>query len=335
MPIFARFAGQTTTPRSLTRSRISLVVKWLLAAGILGYLVYIVDLDVLLSTAAEARIVWIAAAVALLPVNLFIEGTLWRRITGLVMEPDPPRTNFAALLSGYAIGFLTPGRLGELAGRSFYHSHANKWELSALVMFQRLIDMLVGVTIGLAAVSLFAATQNGHQDGLWLMIVAVGVISVALLAYVLARPGTSHDILSGWIRRQSVLEPIRFLRRVKPVHVGPYLGLATLRYTVFITQFVFLIFAFDPSATVAATYNGTAMTFYGKYLIPSVTIMDLGVRESSAVFFMGAAGLSRAAAFNASLFMFAINLVIPSAAGIPFVMRLRLSRDDAIAATGS
>lgn len=317
----------------MTRSRLSLAVKWLLAAGVLGYLVYLVDFDVIMSTAAEAQLYWIAAAVSLLPLNLFIEGTLWRRITGLVMTPDSRRTNFAALLTGYAIGFLTPGRIGELAGRSFYHQYANKWELSALVMFQRLIDMLVGVGIGLVAVTVFAATGGSGQWEIWTLIVLAGAVSVPLLAYVLIKPESSHRILSRWIRRPGVLEPVRFLKRVQPQHVGPYLGLATLRYAVFITQFVFLIFAFDTTAKFGATYGGSAMTFYGKYLIPSVTIMDLGVREGSAVFFMGAAGFSQAAAFNASLFMFVINLVLPSAAGIPFVMRLRLHREEVEAPT--
>ncbi len=317
----------------MNRSRTSLILKSLLAVGILGYLVYVVDVDRIAATAAGARVGWIAAAVVLLPLNLFIEGTLWRRITGLVMDPDSRRTNFAALLSGYALGFFTPGRLGELAGRSFYHEHTNKWELSALVMFQRLIDMLVGVTIGLAAVVLFVMMEMGRPGLGWSSIVAIGVVTVPLLAFVLLRPGPSHDLLSRWIRRPGILDTLGFLRRVRPEHVGPYLGLATLRYGVFMTQFVFLIFAFDVSATVASTYTGSAMTFYGKYLIPSVTIMDLGVRESSAVFFMGAAGFSRAAAFNASLFMFVINLVLPSAAGVPFLMRLRFTRKEAEATT--
>lgn len=310
----------------MKRTRITLIGKSLLAVGILAYLVHVVDFRQIVATAADAEVGWIALAAMLLPLNLFIEGTLWRRITSLVMKPDRRRTVFGALLSGYALGFFTPGRLGELAGRSFYHDHANKWELSALVMFQRMIDMLVGVAIGLAALLMFMLVRSPVPTAWWLLIALAGIATVPALGFVLLRPEPAHRVLAQWIHRPSVIEPLSFLRRVQPQHVGPYLGLSTLRYGVFVTQFVLLIFAFDEAANILSTYTGAAMTFYGKYLIPSVTVMDLGVREGSAVFFMGAAGFSKAAAFNASLFMFVINLVLPSAGGIPFVMRLKLSR---------
>lgn len=317
----------------MKRERLSLLFKAALAVGILGYLVHVVDLREIRGTAEQASLGWIAASVALLPLNLFIEGTLWRRITRLVMPPDNRRTVFGALLSGYALGFFTPGRLGELAGRSFYHDHGNKWELSALVMYQRMIDMLVGVTIGLVAVIIFMATNGLGLTATWIAIAATGVVTIPLLGTVLVRPGLAHAIFARWLRRESLLRPLMFLKRVETAHTLPFVALATCRYLVFVTQFVFLIFAFEAAASLIPTYGGASMTFYAKYLIPSVTMMDLGIREGSAVYFMGAMGFSQAAAFNASLFMFMINLVLPSAAGVPFVMRLRLRKSTAASAT--
>ncbi|MFW5973126.1 MAG: lysylphosphatidylglycerol synthase domain-containing protein, partial [Bacteroidota bacterium] len=251
---------------------------------------------------------------------------LWRRLTRLVMVQDRRRTNFAALLCGYSLGFLTPGRLGELAGRSFYHDHDDRWQLSALVLFQRMIDMLIGVTVGLGAVLLFIIFEQPEAALAWFAIAAVGVVTVPTLAGLLFYPAPAYRVVSRWVSNDRLLKPVEFLTRIERMQTAPYLGLATGRLLVFVSQFVFLFFAFEAAADIATTYRGALMTFYGKFLIPSITIMDIGIREGSAVFFMGASGLSRAAAFNAALFLFVINLVLPSLAGVPFVLRLRTGR---------
>ena len=311
----------------LQKSTLTTLIKLALAGGILVYLIRVVDFRLIVDTARQADPFWIAAAILLLPVNLFIEGTLWHRITRLTPLRAPLRMAFGALLSGYAVGFFTPGRIGELAGRSFYYGSNNKWELSMLVMYQRMIDMLVGVTVGMFAMLAFMYLARPEPLSMWWIFVAIGLASILLLGFVLLMPRPAYRILDRWIKRPKVLEPVEFLQRVENRHVGPYVALSTTRYLVFVSQFVFLMFAFSGTAAVEQVYTGASMTFYAKYLIPSITLMDLGIREGSAVFFMGQAGFPEAAAFNASLMMFFINLVVPSTAGAPFVFRLKLRKE--------
>jgi uncharacterized membrane protein YbhN (UPF0104 family) len=310
----------------LKRLATSNIVKSILAIVLLAYLVYLVDFREIQATARTADFRFMLAAILLLPLNVFIEGGLWHRISALVVREPSKRASYGSLMCGYALGFFTPGRLGELAGRSFYLDHRDKWGLSALVMFQRMIDMLVGVVIGLIALAIFMFYASPNPAVLWWLILATGVVTVPALGFVLFRPTPAFRILTRIIRKRSILAPIAFLRRVEMKHVWPLLVLATLRYFTFVGQFTLLVFAFGGSGAILAACLGAGMTFYGKYLIPSVTIMDIGVREGSAVFFMGAAGIAQAAAFNASLFLFVINLVVPAAIGIPFVMRMRVAK---------
>jgi uncharacterized membrane protein YbhN (UPF0104 family) len=306
----------------------STAFKSFLAVLLLGYLIYLVDFREIMQSALGADMRFIAAALLLLPLNVLIEGSLWHRITGLVMRDRSRSASFGSLMSGHALGFFTPARIGELAGRSFYLDYHDKWSLSALVMFQRMLDMLVGVTIGLVAIVIFVSTHAPTATLFWSLVIASGVVVVPALAYVLIRPGPAFRILSRILRKRRFLHPIAFLRQIQPRHISPFVALATCRYLTFVGQFVLLVFAFGASTPLAAILIGAGMTFFGKYMIPSVTIMDIGVREGSAVFFMGAIGVLNATAFNASLFLFAINLVIPAALGIPFVMRLRMNARD-------
>ena len=87
---------------------------------------------------------------------------------------------------------------------------------------------------------------------------------------------------------------------------------------------VFLLKAFAPGAGVVVAFWGVILTFYAKALIPPLTLMDLGIREGAAVFFLGMLGLPQAAALNAALLLMTINLLLPASFGIPFVFRLKL-----------
>ena len=89
-------------------------------------------------------------------------------------------------------------------------------------------------------------------------------------------------------------------------------------------QFVLLAHALAPEAASRALWAGVALVFFAKSAIPQVTLGDLGVREGAAVFFLGAYGVAPAAALDASLALFALNLVLPSLAGVPLLLRLRL-----------
>lgn len=60
-----------------------------------------------------------------------------------------------------------------------------------------------------------------------------------------------------------------------------------------------------------------------KSMLP-ISIGDLGIRESAAVFFLGKIGLAESTAFNASILLFLINLVIPSMIGLVLVLKYRL-----------
>jgi uncharacterized membrane protein YbhN (UPF0104 family) len=71
---------------------------------------------------------------------------------------------------------------------------------------------------------------------------------------------------------------------------------------------------------------GVALVFFAKSAIPQVTLGDLGVREGAAVFFLAAYGVGPAAALDASLALFGLNLLLPALVGAPFLLQLQLRR---------
>lgn len=346
---------------SRQRSALSVALKAALALGVLAYLAYVIEPSRILETAAGARLGWVAAAAALLPLNLALEGAAWQRILTVAAPRTSWRAVYGALLCGASMGLVTPARAGEFVGRAFYVPHARRWETGATVFAQRLLDMTASIGVGLAA--LLYALQSGllARTPAWGLVALVGAGITLSLAAMVLRPAAAARFFtavprvglrggaallrgaaalglpkaaagSAALQRRArafddVPDQLAFLTRIRTGRLLQALGLSAARYVVFASQFVFLIFAFAPAVPLFKAYLGVSLVFFAKFLIPSVTLMDIGIREGAAVYFYGLLGVPEAAAFNAAFFIFCLNLLVPAALGLPFVLRMRLRRE--------
>ena len=284
-----------------------------------------VDPNALVKTLRQARGTWLLAAGLLLPLNLFLDGWVWSRFLKTVKGVFPPRAVGTAVLSGLALGFWTPARIGEYAGRAFAFPDADRWTLSVTVFAQRMLDMAVGVGIGL--ILLAGAIGSGVLPATaeWLCAAGIGLGTTTVLATLIGSPSRLHrytNFLGNWASTLQIRTA--FLRRLTFEDGAQVVGGTVARYFVFTGQFVLLGMALDPSQSPFALSAAVGLTFYAKYLIPSLTLLDLGIREGGAVVFFSVLGLDPAVGLSASLCLFSLNVLLPAVIGIPFLSALSL-----------
>jgi len=310
------------------------VLKIGLAVAALGYLIMVVEPSEIAAALADAEWLWIAAALALLPVNLVLDGIVWRQLLQPVAPDAPARALGGAILSGFALGFVTPARAGEFVGRALYLPEADSWSVSLTVFVQRLIDTSINVAAGVGVLGVTFYVGALDVTWPWMTLLVGSTLFLALLVGFLAAPSVAARLARAllpnrpkWHQRAAVLQAYRLdtMRRA--------VGWAALRYGVFCAQFVLLIYAFAPPLSMVAILSAVVLTFFVKFMVPSVTIMDLGVQEGAAVFFLSLFGATPAVAFNAALLLFIINIVVPTALGIPFVWNLNLKSGHSTAPT--
>jgi uncharacterized membrane protein YbhN (UPF0104 family) len=303
-----------------------LILQSLLTMGVVGGLVWAVDASALWRALGEAHWEWAAAAVLLLPLNLFLDGWVWARLLAVV-EGDFPAPRVAeAVLGGLALGFWTPARLGEYAGRAFAFPDADRWTVSLTVFVQRMADMAVGVTVGLGLLLGVLGSGVLPATGPWLLAAAIGAGTAVVLGLGLLVPRLVHrgaGALGNWASALAARTAV--LRRLRPRHRLSVLGGSLARYLVFTGQFVCLGLAVQPAAPVLALAAAVGLTFYAKYLIPSLTLLDLGLREGGAVLFFSVIGLDAATGLSAALLLFVVNVLGPAVLGLPAVARLSLA----------
>jgi uncharacterized membrane protein YbhN (UPF0104 family) len=67
-------------------------------------------------------------------------------------------------------------------------------------------------------------------------------------------------------------------------------------------------------------WAGNLMMF-AKTMIPPISLGELGIREGASVFFITQLGETASTGFNASIFLFFINVLIPSLIGMILLLK--------------
>ncbi|WP_179862111.1 lysylphosphatidylglycerol synthase transmembrane domain-containing protein [Longibacter salinarum] len=307
-----------------SRVRIRQLARLLFGVGLLVAIVLYVDVQDVWFTLRQADPTFLTVALFLVVPNVWLDAWSW----GVVLRPlsggVARSTLVRATLAGYAVGFFTPARLGEFAGRALALRHRDMWTVSVTVFAQRLVDMLVAVTVGLGLMTW--ARFTGVIGTAWDLAIAVGAGVALLFMAAILWP----DAIDKWARRMlpragalhertSVLHDLENDAKIRLLW-----GCLT-RYIVFAGQMTILVKAFDPSAEWSTLVAGSGLMYYFKYLIPSLTLLDVGIREGAAVLVYGWLGVAEAAALNAALTVFVFNITLPAVVGGAFV---RLSSSD-------
>jgi uncharacterized membrane protein YbhN (UPF0104 family) len=299
-------------------------VKLGLAVATVVYVAHTVAWEEIWEASRAANGWWVATTLVLMPANVGLEAYRWHRLVRQIAPDVRYAQTLAAVLSGYPLGLVTPGRLGDYAGRSFYLRHAGKWELAALTFAERMATLACSLAVGFAALVPFLATRTDTPMLAWATVLYAGLFGAAFFVYLLLHPRTARRLLA-LVLPDRFARHLAFLDAFDRRDAQSLLGLSAVRYGIFSAQFVCLVFAFDPTAAWLPAACGVALVFFAKSAIPSFTLADLGIREGAAVYFMGALGIAAAAAFNAALGLFCVNLLLPALAGLPFVLKLRLA----------
>jgi hypothetical protein len=236
-----------------------------------------------------------------------------------------------AVLSGSAWGLITPARVGEFAGRAFSFPESDGWAISATVFAQRVLDTAICSVLGLGALGIALHAGWLPMNTLWTTVTIVVAVVSGVLTVAVCCPGRTARLIQ-WAapHAERLHRRLAFLDQIDGASGRRILHFALLRQAVFCALFASLVAAFGFTADPGDILVGIVLVFLAKFLLPSITLLDLGVREGAAVFFLGAVGVSQAAAFNAALLMFVLTGVLPALVGLPYALQLPRTLSSAV-----
>jgi uncharacterized membrane protein YbhN (UPF0104 family) len=274
----------------------------LISAGVVAVMVWCVPFAGLRMAFRHMEIGSLFLAIFCFLFLLFLRAYKWHRLMAAAGKRHL-RQSLRSLLGGFALGLITPGRLGEL-GRCVFVREDERAQVALLTLFDRLLDFWALLT--LMGVSLFLLTSPPAAIfgvAVWLASLPVVMGFPAMVSHLsqLARR-SSH--FRGHFLESAAQMPLLSTPRFAVLAVGA-MGVE-------LASFFFLLRAFSPTefATALATYP---------YIVLAgdlpVSFSGVGVREGAAAMLLSPYAVPSGAAVGASLVWFVFAVLLPAALG--------------------
>lgn len=310
-------------------------IKAFVALLLLGLMYYTIRPEAILSAFKSARYNLVIFAILLMPLNVWLREYKWRYLVRLVYPQVSIGESLGSLLGGLAFGIVTPGRIGEY-GRGFFIKH-NTLNLIGLTIIDKFYNLGCTLAFGLPALMtlpwIFKLKQIDiikmnvfiSKEHLFFSIIILIVLLDLLLLYLSLDPRPLRSIIYSlqitFPQRNRLAQLAHGLDHFGTPQARMTLLLTLAHYIVFLLQYFALISSFA-RLDIITSARGAAAILLTKSALP-IAIADLGLDQLAAVQFFGQFGVSPEAAFNASILLFSMNVLLPAIFGVLFVGRLQ------------
>ncbi len=293
---------------------ISVVTRIVISVIVLYFVVSLVTWQNVLSAYQSADGRYILIGGLLLFANLSIRTLKWRIMLHSVKNRPTFWEAFGSVMLGISFGSFTPGEIGDFAGRALHIADARKSHLVGLALLDK--AQIFVVTSAAGAISLLFLYS---RDSFFIVTLSFFIVFLSLVFFMrmdlLAVLG--HRLNASFFQKSWVTRVLDGFTLLKPQQLFTTLLCTLFFHGVLVVQMFYFIHAFG-EITLFHAFIGTSAMMFVKSCIP-ISLGDLGIREAGSVFFFSTFGISQAAALNASLLLFVINVLFPSICGTIFL----------------
>lgn len=293
--------------------------KILIAAGLLFFLINYLNPIQILTAFQSADLFLILFAFILLPLNLFIQFKKWEISTSYILNVTDKRKNFTSLFYGFSAGIFTPARTGEYFGRAIAFRDQSFVRVSLATFLDKIFPLTVVFIFGIISLLIFLIIFYGLKIYLAIVLLLVPGL-IIYLVYSLIKSNKISDIL--FIKKITQSEKLykylihfKVLNNLDKKFVKKIIQYSILFHLCFILQFIILVAAFSHHTNFLNYFWSGNLIMFVKTAIPSISLGELGIREGASIFFLTKMGELQSSAFNASIFLFLINVLIPALIG--------------------
>lgn len=218
-------------------------------------------------------------------------------------------TSIKATLAGLSFGLLTPNRLGNFVGKVLYLQPQNRIEGSLYAMYGNMAQMISTFLFGSFC---FVLTYENYYPNINLIMAALPLVFTILLTLLFLFPDRIQLSFLNKVFSGSFLNSINGLQNFQGK--TNVLFFALIRHLVFTMQYL-LVLSYAPNFSFWEVFMTVQMIFFLTTMIPGLIFGKMMVRGPVAVFVLGTIGISTSFALNAVLFIWMINIALPSLFG--------------------
>ncbi|WP_442796158.1 hypothetical protein [Pelobium manganitolerans] len=257
----------------------------------------------------------------LMLLNWLIESYKWKFLISKVEKISLYRA-VESVFCGLTWAIFTPNRIGEYGGRVFFLSPRRRIQGVVAMGVGQFAQMVITNVCGALALLWFIYNFNPLNQWLFIgvSLLAIGFCVFFLVFYFNIR----------WVEKS--IKKIRFLKRYKRFfsvlnryhqkELSKVMRYSIARFLVFTLQYILIIYLLLPEIAFFKTALMVFILFFIQSALPSLDLLDVGVRSLTASYFFGFITTHDVAIMAAIALIWFINLIVPAIIGVYFVFKL-------------
>lgn len=311
--------------RLINKTTVVIAAKLIIAAGLLIFLINFIDYDQIISAINEANLLMIGLVLILGVVNIGLQYIKWRITCNEVLEVKDNSKIFRSLFFGFSAGIITPLRIGEYFGRGIEFRDKSLVQVTVATLVDKFFPLLMVASIGSVSSLLFIYYYHNVSIYLVLSLFVLIFSFFYLLLMLLVSNRFWNSLLFSRLntssRVRSFLDKLKIFENLDKRYFYKMIVISFLFYSCFLIQYALLAMAFSNHFKFINYLWAANLIMFSKTIIPPVSIGELGIREGVSIYFLTQMGESASVGFNASIFLFIINLLIPALIGVGMFLR--------------
>lgn len=269
------------------------------------------------------NLLYLIITIALMPLNWWLEGIKFKKL----MSPHQQisyKGALSAVLAGIAAGIVTPGRIGEYAGRVFTSDPEHKTEVISATLLGSIAQNVCNIICGLLFSYFFLKSAIGvTYDNTYTFVVMITIQIVLLIGMYYHLPELAHKIekIVGSRLTDKISSRLKSLDLYNNSLLNVVLGISVLRYIVYFSQYFCIMKFFgigNSFLNLSGNISGIYMIQTG---IPLPAFLSVMARGELAVLVWSGSGIDSMTALAATFSLWFINLIIPTAVGLIVLLR--------------
>jgi uncharacterized membrane protein YbhN (UPF0104 family) len=230
------------------------------------------------------------------------------------------RKVFLSLFYGFPAAVFTPARTGEYFGRGLAFKNKRISEIILATAVDKFFTILVTFIVG--GMGMIIYLYNYYQLNIYLstfLIFVFCALTIVIIKFILLDKKWFFKFISSISKFKSfskIVEILSILKHLNRKYFDKMTLISSAFFLCYLVQFVILLIAFSHHLHLANFFLAAVLIMFTKAILSPLSISELGVREGASVYFLTQFGEPPSVALNASLTLFAINILIPSVVGI-------------------
>ena len=274
----------------------------------------------------EGSYLYFLLAVYLVPLNWILESIKWKSLVNTFQNFSLVQS-FEAILAGISMAIITPGRVGEYGGRLIGIRKRNRPKAIIANFISSLSQNIITVGIGMFGALIFVQKYMPLHQGIFTSLLMISLIIISFMLILYFKIDLLERLLSylpDWKWIKSLKRSIVLFQKLDTTELFKILGISTLRYATFLTQYVLLIFFFGVTDDLLSATLGVVTIFFLQSNLPLPPALSVLARGEMAIFLWSVFTLNVLGVLAASFSLWIINLVVPAILGTVVISQAKI-----------